>query len=161
MGLAEFREEFEAFRATLPDPGMVAWHTTGEWLPDPDYALDQTETMFYRWWASMVSASDEFRLLLQRQEGEARRFGLEAGVPHLLAQIDWVIGFLEHLPPIPDWNSPDLTVAQRVELRDFAKRYVPSIQHWLSRARSLRGSVQSIGRGSHDAQGGSMAPTSA
>ncbi len=79
---------------------------------------------------------------------------------HLLAQIDWVIGFLEHLPPIPDWNSPDLTVAQRVELRDFAKRYVPSIQHWLSRARSLRGSVQSIGRGSHDAQDGSMAPTS-
>lgn len=152
MGLPEFKEEFDAFKATLPDPSMVAWHSEGERLPHADYALDRTETMFYLWWASMVSASDDFRLLIQKQEGEALRFGLEVGVSHLVKQTDWVIDFFERLPPLPDWNTPDLTLAQRAELMNFAMRYLPSIQRWLLQTRSLRESVQSITRdyGSHD-----------
>jgi hypothetical protein len=150
MGPPEFAKEFEAFEATLPDPKMIAWHVKGSWLPDPNYALDQTETMFYRWWVSMVGGSDQFRVLLQRQEGEALRFWLDVGKVRILARIDWAIDFLEHLPPIPDWNAPTLTVAQRVELKDFAVRYLPSIQHWLSRARILRDSIQSIEYSSYD-----------
>ncbi len=143
MGLPEFRQEFEAFKKTLPDPKMVARHPDGDGLPDPDRALDHTETMFYRWWASMVGAADQYRLLVQQQEDEALCFGLDVGVGYILAQIDWVIGFLEGLPPMPNWNEPDLAIAQRVELRDFATRYSASIQRCLSRARRLRESVQS------------------
>lgn len=157
MGLPEFTEEFEIFKGTLPDPKMVAWHVNGGWLPDPDYALDQTEMMFYRWWASMVSARDQFRLLLQRQEGEALCFGVAVGIPYVLARIDWVIDFLERLPPIPDWNTPGLTIAQRVELRDFAVRYLPSVQRWLSRTRSLRSSFQSMRDTGHDTHGAACA----
>lgn len=144
MDLSEFKEEFEAFRKTLPDPRMVARRPEGAGLPEPDPALDHIELMFYRWWASMVGATDQFRALLQRQEGEALRFGLDVGVPHLLAQVDWVVAFLEGLPPVPDWNAPDIGIAQRVELMDFAKRYSASIQRWLSRAGRLRQSVQAI-----------------
>ncbi len=156
MGLPEFRQEFEAFKKTLPDPKMVARHPDGDGLPDPDRALDHTETMFYRWWASMVGAADQYRLLVQQQEDEALCFGLDVGVGYILAQIDWVIGFLEGLPPMPNWNEPDLAIAQRVELRDFATRYSASIQRCLSRARRLRESVQSITRDyGPEARGGS------
>jgi hypothetical protein len=144
MGLLEFREEFDAFKMTLPDPRIVDWRPDGIGLPNPDLALDHTELMFYRWWAAMADARDQYRTLIQQAEGEALHYGLDVGVPYLLAQIDWVIDFFERLPPLPDWNKPDLTIAQRVELMNFAKRYMPSIQRWLSRTRSLRDSVQSI-----------------
>ena len=146
MGLPEFREEFEAFKKTLPDPGVINWHPNGFSLPDPDLALDRTELMFYQWWAAMAGARDEYRAMVLRQEGEALRYGLDVGVPVLLEHIDWVLAFLEGLPAVPDWNASNMDIGQRVELMDFAKRYVPSIQRWLSLTRNLRDSVQSMVR---------------
>jgi hypothetical protein len=156
MGLLEFREKFEALKKTLPDPKIVDWRPEGIGLPDPDFALDHTELMFYRWWAAMARACDEYRTLVQRERGDARHHSLDVGVPYLLTQIDWVIDFFGRLPPLPDWNMPDLTIAQRAELMNFATRYVPSIQQWLSRTRGLRNSVLSIARDfSHDGCGDS------
>ncbi|MBN9071321.1 MAG: hypothetical protein J0H34_06880 [Rhizobiales bacterium] len=144
MGFPEFREDFEAFKKLLPDPSMVARHPFIDELPDADHALEHTEIMFYRWWALMVNAGDEFRLLIQKQDGEARRYGLSIGVPYILARVDWVIAFLEGLPPVPDWNAPHIDIGQRVDLMNFAKKYPASIQRWLTRARKLRESIQSI-----------------
>lgn len=144
MEFSEFQEEFEVFKKGLPDPMMVAKHTFFGKLPDADQALDHTEIMFYRWWALMVNANDEFRILIRKQEDETLCYGLKIGVPYILAQIDWVITFLEGLPPIPDWNAPHLEIGQRVDLMNFAKRYSASIQCWVVQTKRLRQSVQSI-----------------
>ena len=104
MDLSEFKEEFEAFKKTLPDPRMVARRPEGAGLPEPDPALDHIELMFYRWWASMVGATDQFRALLLGVEFLGFDFlflfnaffvsGVEIGPRIALARIggnDWIL----------------------------------------------------------------------